>query len=127
MSGERSFSVVLQDIVRNIQEIVRSELRLAKSEIREEASKAKSSALMLGSGVVLSLFAVLFLLLTVVFSLSNVLPIWAAALIVGLGLAIAGGMMLAMGVKLTKRIHPTPERTMKSIKENVKWSKQHSK
>lgn len=99
MSGERSFSVVLQDIVRNIQEIVCSELRLAKSEIREEASKA----------------------------LSIVIPIWAAALIVWLGLAITGSVMLAMGVKLTKRIHPTPERTIKSIKENVEWSKQHSK
>ena len=38
---DRSFSDVVQDILRNVQEIVRSEVRLAKTEIREEAVKAK--------------------------------------------------------------------------------------
>ena len=45
MAEDRTFSAVLQDILRNLQEIVRSEVRLAKVEIRDEALQAGSSAL----------------------------------------------------------------------------------
>jgi uncharacterized membrane protein YqjE len=127
MPMERSFSDVLQDIVRNVQEIVRSEVRLAKTEIREEAVKAKSSVAMLGAGAVAAIFAVLFLLLTIVYALALVVPSWAAALIVGAGLAIAAGVMLMTGIKQFKQIHPRPERTVESIKENIEWAKQNTK
>lgn len=124
---ERSFSDVLQDAVRNVQEIVRSEVRLAKAEIKDEAIKAKSSITMLGAGAVMGVFAVLFLLLTVMFALSLVIPIWAAALAVGVVLSIAAGGMLMSGMNLFKRIHPTPQRTVDTIKENVEWAKQQTR
>ena len=73
-SGDRSFSEVLQDIVRNVQEIVRSEVRLAKTEIREEAAKAKSSTLLLGAGALIAVFAMFFLLLAIVHALALVMP-----------------------------------------------------
>jgi phosphatidylglycerophosphate synthase len=106
---------------------VGSEVRLAKTEIREEAVKAKSSAAMLGAGAVAAIFAVLFLLLTIVYALALVMPSWAAALIVGAGLAIAAGVMLMTGIKQFKQIHPSPERTVESIKENIEWAKQNTK
>ena len=88
----RSFSDILQSIVRNVQEIVRSEVRLAKIEIREEAVKAKSASLFLGTGAVIAIFAILFLLLTIIYALALVIPIWAAALIVGAALAVTASM-----------------------------------
>jgi uncharacterized membrane protein YqjE len=124
---ERSLSSVLQDVVRNVQEIVRSEVRLAKVEIKEEAIKAKSSGAMLGAGAITAIFAALFLLLTIVFALSLVIPIWAAALAVGVVLSIAAGVMFTSGMKLFKRIHPTPQRTVETIKENVEWAKQQTR
>ena len=126
-AGDRSFSEVLQNIVRNVQEIVRSEVRLAKTEMREEAVKAKSAALFLGTGAVIAIFAILFLLLTVVYALALGMPNWAAALIVGAALAVAASVMLMAGLRQLKLIHPTPERTVGSIKENVVWAKQHTK
>ena len=36
MTGARSISDVLQDILRNVQDTLRSEVRLAKAEIRQE-------------------------------------------------------------------------------------------
>jgi uncharacterized membrane protein YqjE len=124
---ERSLSSVLQDVVRNVQEIVRSEVRLATVEIKEEAIKAKSSGAMLGAGAITAIFAALFLLLTVVFALSLVIPLWAAALAVGVVLSIAAGVMFTSGMKLFKRIHPTPQRTVETIKENVEWAKQQTR
>ena len=127
MQAERTFSDVFQDIVRNMQEIVRSEVRLAKTEIRQEAVKARSSAAMLGTGAVIALFAVFFLLLTVVYALALVMPGWAAALIVGATLAAAAGVTLMAGRTRLRQIHPMPERTVETVKENVEWTKQQIK
>ena len=124
---DRSFSDVVQDILHNVQEIVRSEVRLAKAEIGEEAAKAKSSAVLLGAGGVAAIYAVLFLLLMIVHALCFVMPNWAAALIVGVALAVGATLMLSAGVKRFKQLHPTPERTVENIKENVEWAKQQVK
>ena len=124
---ERSYADVFQDIVRNIQEIVRSEVRLAKTEIRDEALKAKSASLLVAEGVVSAVFGVLFLLLMVVYLLTLVVPNWAAALIVAVALAIVAATTLMTGIKRFKQIHPTPERTLQTVKENVEWAKQQAK
>ena len=126
-AGNRTLSDVLQDIVRNVQDIVRSEVRLAKTEFREEAVKAKDSALLLAVGAVSGVFAAMFLLLTIVYALALVIPSWAAALLVGAVLAIVTSVVLTVGVKRFRQIHPTPEHTVESIKENVAWAKQRTK
>jgi len=124
---DRSLTNLFQDIVRNVQEIMRSEVRLAKAEVREEAAKAKSSAILLGAGAASAGFAVLFLLLMIVYALTLVMPNWAAALIVAVVLAITASVLLTTGTKRFKQIHPTPERTVQTIKENVEWAKQQTK
>jgi uncharacterized membrane protein YqjE len=126
-AGDRSLSGVLQDIIRNVQEIVRSEVRLAKTEILEEAAKAKSSTLLLSAGAVTTIFAIFFLLLMIVYALALVVPSWTAALLVGAALAVAASVLLTTGARRFKQIHPTPERTVETIKENVEWAKQHTK
>jgi uncharacterized membrane protein YqjE len=124
---DRSFSDVFQDILHNVQDIVRSEVRLAKTEIREEVGEAKSAAVMLGGGALTSIFALLFFLLTLVYALALVMPSWAAALIVGAALAVIATLMLKTGLRRFKRIHPSPERAVETIKENVEWAKQQVK
>ena len=125
--GDRSISEVLQDIIRNVQEIVRSEVRLAKTEVRDEAVRAKPMAQLLGAGAVTALFAIFFLLFTIVNALATVMPIWAAALIVGAVLALAASIMLTSGINQFKQIYPNRDRTVETIKENVGWAKQHTK
>lgn len=124
---DRSFSDVMQSIVGNIQDIVRSEVRLAKTEIREEAAKTKTAASLLGGGAAIGVFATLFLLLSIVFALALFVPLWVAALILGTVLAVAAGALIVTGLKQLKRVHPTPERTVETIKENVAWVKQRTK
>lgn len=127
MSSERSFSELLQAILRNVQEIMRSEVCLVKAEFREEAAKAKTSIALLGFGALAAMLAVVFLLLTIVFALGLVMPLWASALIVGGMLATAAVVMFIWGIKRFKQIHPTPERTLETMKENVQWAKQYTK
>jgi len=124
---DRSVSEVLQDIVGNIQEIVRAEVRLAKTEVRDEAAKAKEASVAIGAGALSGLFSALFGLFAIAFGLSRIVPDWAAALMVAIALAIASGVLFNLGLKRFRRVHPIPDRTMNSIKENVEWAKQQTK
>jgi uncharacterized membrane protein YqjE len=125
--NERSIADILKDIVGNMQEIVRSEVRLAKSELRNEATKTKSAAVAMAIGAVMAVFALLFLLWTVVDALAMVLPQWAAPLIVSVTLAIIAVVAFSVGRSRFKQVHPAPERTIESVKENVEWLKHQAR
>jgi len=123
--GERSIGEVLKDIFSNVQEMIRAEIRLARAEIREEASKTASSAQMMAIGGVLALFALGFILVAIAQVLANVMPNWAASLVMGVVLGIAGVVLLTSG---KKHLHaPTPNRTIENVKENVEWMKNQTK
>jgi hypothetical protein len=113
---------VLQDIVGNAQEIVRSEFQLVRTEIKEEAIEAAKPAALMGAGVVLAAYAGGLLLLAAVFGLAQILPIWAAALIVG-GIAGVGAFVLiTLGKNRLSRVNLTLETTVASLKENMRWA-----
>ena len=120
---QRSFPEVLQDIVGNLQEIIRSEFRLAKTEIKEEAAKAAMPAATFGVGLVLGFYGIGFLLLASVYGLSTVMAGWLAALLGGAILAIVAIALLSSSGKKLKRVNPTPDKTMRSLEENVQWAK----
>jgi uncharacterized membrane protein YqjE len=126
-TSDRSFADVLQDIVGNVQEIVRSEVRLAKAEFSEEARKAKPAALWMVIGAVFGIGAVMVGLFAGVYALSTVMPNWAAALVVSVASGAIAALAARTGLMQVKRIDPTPDKTIRSLKENVGWSKQQLK
>jgi uncharacterized membrane protein YqjE len=125
-SSDRSFGVVLQDIVFNIQEIVRAELRLAKTEVREELAKAGSASVLTAVGAAAAFFSAMFLLFAAMYALSTVMPAWAAALTVAVLIGAIAGVALSMGLKRFKTIEAAP-RTVAQLKETIEWAKPHSK
>jgi uncharacterized membrane protein YqjE len=127
VSGERSVSDVLQDILRNLQEMVRSEVRLAKVEIRDEVRRAVSSSIWIAAGVVGALSAWIFLLWTVTYSLATRMSMWAATLVVAVVMACIASVLVIGGIRRVRRIQPIPERTVESVKENLEWMKQPTK
>jgi len=124
---QRSVPEVLQDIVSNLQEIIRSEFRLAKTEIKEEASKAARPAATFGVGLISGIYGIGFMLLAAVYGLSTAMPAWLAALLVGIILAIVAGAFLGSGREKLKRINLSPDKAIKSLEENVEWSKHQIK
>jgi uncharacterized membrane protein YqjE len=126
-TSDRSFSEILQDILRNLQSIVRSEVRLAKAEVREEITKAKPAILLLAVAAVSGSFGALFLLLTIMFALALVLPAWASALIVAAVLCTVAALTLNAGQKQMGRVHPIPDKTITSMKETAEWARQQTK
>ena len=127
MAEERSVSDVFQDILRNLQEMVRSEIRLATVEIRGEVKRAVSSGVWIVAGGVAATSAWIFVLWTLAYALATRMSMWAATLIVALVMAAAAAALIMSGIRRVKRIHPIPERTVESVKENLEWMKQPTK
>jgi len=119
----RSIPEGLQDIVGNLQEIIRSEFRLAKVELKEEALRASKPVATFGMGLVFGFYGIGFLLLSFVYWLTTLMAAWLAALLVGAGLAIVAIALMSSGGKKLKHVNPTPNKTIRSLEENVLWMK----
>jgi uncharacterized membrane protein YqjE len=124
---DRSLSDVFQDIVRNVQEIIRAEIALAKTEVREEASKVVSSLAWTIGGTLSVILAVIFILWTAAYALGLIWPMWLATLVVAGVLTLAAIGLLFIGIRRLRELHPTPERTVQTIKENVAWVRHSTK
>jgi len=120
---ERPISAVLYEIVGNVQDIVRSEVQLAKAELREEMQKSRSAAILLAAGVLLLSSGVLLLLLAIVLALADVMPAWAAALVVGAGVGALAAICLVFGIRQFRKVRAVPK-TAATMKENLQWVKQ---
>ena len=124
---EATIPQLVREIASDTEEVVRSEIRLAKVEISEQFSIVKRISNAGLPGIVLSFYAVGFLLLTCVYALEMILPAWLAALIVAVGVGIGAASLLAAAYRSAKHVHATPERTLNSLKENVRWAKSQLK
>jgi hypothetical protein len=68
-----------------------------------------------------------FLLLAAVYAMSLVMAGWLAALIVGGVLTVAAGILVGAGSAKLKRANLIPERTIRTLEEDVRWAKQQIK
>jgi len=119
-NDERSVSEVLQDIFGNVQDIVRSEVRLARAEIKTEAAKTARAAKALIAGAVLGLYAGGLLLIAAVYGLSLILAPWLAALAVGVFVAVVAASLISVGRERLRSVKK-PEKTLRTVKEDVQW------
>ena len=117
----RSFASLFGDIARDIQQILRGEIQLAKAEAIQELAKLKTGVVCLVLASLLGTLGLAYLLLASVLLLALTIPLWSAALIVGLvALAIAGLSAMA-GLAAVRKIQGAP-RTVQSLKEAVRWT-----
>ena len=125
--GERSFSEVVESIVGNVQTIIRSEIQLAKTEVKEETDKAVRASGILVAGGLFGIYVGGFLLFTIVRALENVTPPWLASLIVAVLVGVAAFAAINAGRTRMRHVHPAPDKTIKTVKENVEWVKDQTK
>lgn len=122
----RPISQIIEDMLSHLAEIVRSELRLVQMEIRQDLRKAGNAGVYLAIAGVSGLFGLGFLLLGAVYGLAMVMPVWLAAVSVGLAVSIIGLAMLGVGLHRMKTINLTPERTIQTLEDNFAWIKKRA-
>jgi hypothetical protein len=119
-------SQIIEDIVSHLAEILRSELRLVQTELRQDLREVSSAAVYVAIAGVLGLYALGFLLLGGVYALSFVLPMWLAAASVGFGIGVIALVLVGVGWSKMKQINLKPERTIKTMEENIAWFKRRA-
>ncbi len=123
MVDDRPVSAVVADIVGNIEDIVRSEVRLASSELKTEALRASRAGSWIAAGLGFGLYAAGLAIAVIVLLLARVMVPWLAALVVCLATAALAAAFIGLGLRRWKRLHLAPEKTVRSVKENVSWMK----
>lgn len=113
--NEKSFSVLLRDLLNQVSGIVRDEARLARAEISEKLSQAGSGAVLLGLALVMAIGAVVILLVSAVVALQAAVATWLAALIVGVAAAVLAAGFAAKGMSNLKARNLMPARTRNAV------------
>jgi hypothetical protein len=126
-SGGRSLSQILQEIVRHITEIFRSEMRLARAEVREDVTQVRKSGVYFVIGAVFAFHALGFFLLGLVYALGTTMALWLSALVVSAGAGVIAVTLLSVGRRKLKQTNLMPDKTIRSLQENVTWMKRQTK
>lgn len=115
----RTIPAVLSDLIRDAVLLLQREIELAKAEIGATVSKATGSVVSLVVGGVIAHTGLLALVAALILALALVWPAWLAALVVGGAIIVIGGVMAMTAVQRLKHLQAAPNRTIKSLKEDV--------
>ena len=111
-----------------VSHLVRDELRLALAELKQKGKRAGIGAGLTGAAGVISLYGLAVLVAAVIAALALVLPVWAAALIVGGVLLLLAGALALAGIGQVKRgTPPTPDQAIASTKRDVETVKESAR
>jgi hypothetical protein len=119
--AERSIATLLSDLASETILLLRQEMALLKAELHEKFSRMGQGAGALGAGALVAFSGWLVLLAAAVLGLAEVLPAWAAALIVAVVVLAIGAALLLFGKNRFDAQALTPERSLRSLREDEAW------
>lgn len=120
---DTSIAGLIRGVMDDSRNLIREEIALAKAEARLELGKAASAGKQFGFGTVALWFGVMLLLLGVSFGIETLLgwPRGAGFTLVGVVLAIVGGIALRRARNAARRVQPLPRtrESIQSIKDSL--------
>jgi YihY family inner membrane protein len=120
---DQSTVALVGSIASDVGTLVRKEVELARQEIVEAITARMKAVGALGAAAVVLLVGVVFGGLAAADALGQVMPVWAARLVIaGVFLSLAG-IAAGFGLVRAKRPPLEPELTKQTVKEDVAWAK----
>jgi hypothetical protein len=98
--------------------LLRQELMLARTEMYQSLTRLLASLGALVVAVAFLYVALLSLLVAAIFALALLMPIWLAALCLGVATALLGFVLLQRGRKLLKTAHLAPSHSPESLRKD---------
>ena len=123
----RSIKQIVQDIVNHVTDIFRSEVQLARTEVRQDLMHYGKASSLVGIAGVLLFYAVGLILLSAVYALQSMMPPWLAAVLVGVAVGIVAAVLYTTGRKKLKQASLRPDKTIKTLEDNVTWFKKQTR
>jgi hypothetical protein len=123
---QRPAAELVRDLSTQVSTLVRQELELAKVELTAKGKQAGIGAGLLGGAGLLALYGVGAVVAAAILGLSTAVAGWLAAIIVAVVLFAVAGVLALMGKSRAQRaVPPAPEQAVASIKEDVRFTKEH--
>lgn len=121
----RSIGELLRDLANDVTALIRNELALARAEAQEKFHTLLTGVVLLVAGGLVAFAALIILLQALVIALSNVVPPWLAAVIVGVAVALVGLLMVRKGANDLSAQRLAPERTAASLRRDANLVREH--
>ncbi|MDW7772625.1 MAG: phage holin family protein [Desulfobulbaceae bacterium] len=122
---EKSITVLLSDLTREITTLFKQEVRLVKIEMSEKIDQAESGVVWMIVGGALAYAGLLILLYAVVLGFSEVMAAWLSALIVA-GVVMAIGLgIVGKGKAYLRARNLMPQKTVESLQRDKQVAQEH--
>lgn len=122
--NHRSLGELFSELSSGTRRLFRDEIELAKVELSQKLSNVVKDAAFLIIGGLIGYAAFLVLLGAAVLALGTVLPLWLSALLIGLAVSGTAYSLIQKGMSDLKARSIKPEKTIRTLKEDVKWVKE---
>jgi len=125
---DRSVADLVRHLTRLVPQLVRAELTLAKAELAEKGKQAGVGAGLFGGSGLFAFFSFAALVAAAILGLAEVLPGWAASLIVAGALLVLAGLLALVGRSQVRRaIPPMPEQAVMNARLDVEAVKESAR
>ena len=122
----RTSGEIIRDILEGIEKLIHAEIRLARSEMAYKVRQLKNASAFVGISLVCGALGAACLVLTCIAAMTLVMPLWLAALLIGIGLFLVSGGAFAIGRTRIEQIDPAPRHTVETIQDDLEWAKHHA-
>ena len=124
---DRSLGELFSELAQETSTLVRQEVALAKTEMGEKASRVGKDVGFLAAGGAVAYAGLLAILAAVIVVLDTFLPLWLAALLVGLVVVGVGYFLVKKGLDALKSEDVAPRQTIETLKEDGQWIKDQTR
>jgi hypothetical protein len=115
---------LITGIVNDAQALIRQQLTLFQTEVKNDLHRTKEASIPLAVGAIVCFLAGIILCIAIallIVYLWPACPYFVAFGIVGVVLAIVGGVLVYTGKAKFDAFNPLPEKAVEGLKENIQW------
>jgi hypothetical protein len=121
--ADASLGELFADLTTDMSALMRDELSLAKVELKEEITKAGRAGGMFGGAALAGYMTIVLLSFAAAWGLAELMAVGWAFLIVAVVWGVAGTFLYFRGREQFQKVHPKPEQTIDTLKEDLRWVK----
>jgi hypothetical protein len=125
VTGQRSLRDLVGDVANDAQHLVRGEIALARAELDQKLDRAIMALVWIFGGMFVGFAGLIVVLLAGVAALNYVLPDWASYLIIGIIVAVIGGVLTRSGIGMLSLEKLAPYRTARNVQADAQVVKEH--
>jgi len=124
---ERSLGELFSELSQQTSTLVKKEVELARHEITRSVTELGRNAAIIVVGGIVAYAGFIVLLLGIAWALAEAgLPLWVGLLVVGLIVVVVGAVLAFYAIQQMRQAKVVPEKTVKTVQDNVRWAKEQT-